>query len=142
MFTEKDILTRLRNGEDAQKIADEMANILNAANKTYTDEKEAEKEKAKAEAAAKIQKEKRKKEADVLMDAIGKFAVKYADPAEQKATKLVFAELDGSVLIEIIDTFTEFKDIFEKIESIFDVKPTGKKKADDVFADLFNKMGW
>ena len=46
MFNEKDILARLQNGEDAQKIADEMAAILNAANKTYTDQKEAEKKAA------------------------------------------------------------------------------------------------
>ena len=50
MFDEKTILARLQNGEDAQKIADEMAAMINAANKTYTDQKAAE-EAAKAEAA-------------------------------------------------------------------------------------------
>ena len=47
MFDEKTILARLQNGEDAKTIADEMAAALNAANKTYVDQK------AKAEAEAK-----------------------------------------------------------------------------------------
>ena len=52
MINEKDILARLQAGEDAQKIADELANMLNAANATYLAEVEA-KKKAEAEAAKK-----------------------------------------------------------------------------------------
>ena len=37
MFDVNEILARLQNGEDAQKIADEMAATLNLANKTYED---------------------------------------------------------------------------------------------------------
>ena len=48
MINEKDILARLQAGEDAQKIADELANVLNAANATYIAEVEAKK---KAEVA-------------------------------------------------------------------------------------------
>ena len=94
MFTEKDILARLQAGEDAQKIADEMANILNAANKTYIDQKEAEQkrlaaEKAAKEAAAKQTKARQKKEADALMEAISKWVVKYytTSPEEEKKYK-------------------------------------------------------
>lgn len=38
MVTEQAILMRLRNGEKADDIANEMINMLNKANQTYTDE--------------------------------------------------------------------------------------------------------
>lgn len=41
MITEQAILTRLRNGEKAEDIANEMIDILNKANQTYIDEQEA-----------------------------------------------------------------------------------------------------
>ena len=49
MFDEKTILARLQNGEDAQTIADEMAAMINAANKTYADQKAAEEAAKKTE---------------------------------------------------------------------------------------------
>ena len=52
MFDEKTILARLQNGEDAQTIADEMAATINAANKTYDDQKAAEEAAAAAETEA------------------------------------------------------------------------------------------
>ena len=55
MFDEKTILARLQNGEDVQKIADEMTTILNQANKAYADQKA-------AEEAAKKRNEVQKKE--------------------------------------------------------------------------------
>jgi enoyl reductase-like protein len=41
MITEQAILARLRNGEKADDIANEMINVLNKANQTYIDEQEA-----------------------------------------------------------------------------------------------------
>ena len=38
MFDEKVILARLQNGEDAQTIANEMADMINKANKMTADE--------------------------------------------------------------------------------------------------------
>lgn len=151
MFTEKDILARLQAGEDAQKIADEMADILNAANKTYTDQKEAEQKRLEAErkakeAAAKQTKARQKKEADALMEAIGKWVVKYyaTTPEEEKKYKSVLAGLDGEVLITIADEAINAAKLYGKMESIFDVKPVGKKKktADDVIADFLKECGW
>lgn len=74
MINEKDILARLQAGEDAQKIADELANVLNAANATYVAEQEA-KRKAAEEAAKKaaeaIAIEEEKNElAQIIADAI------------------------------------------------------------------------
>lgn len=151
MFTEKDILARLQAGEDAQKIADEMADILNAANKTYIDQKEAEQKRLEAErkakeAAAKQTKARQKKEADALMEAIGKWVVKYyaTTPEEEKKYKAVLAGLDGDVLITIADEAINAAKLYGKMESIFDVKPVGKKKktADDVIADFLKEYGW
>lgn len=148
MFTEKDILARLRNGEDAQTIANEMADILNAANKTYEDQKEAEKkrlaaEKAAKEAAAKQLKAHKKKEADALVEALGKWVIKYyAKPEEEKEYRRVLAELDGAALITVADEVVSGVRMIKNMESIFDVKPKGKKNSDDVIAEFLNKMGW
>ena len=148
MFTEKDILARLRNGEDAQAIANEMADILNAANKTYEDQKEAEKkrlaaEKAAKEAAAKQMEARKKKEADALMEALGKWVIKYyAKPEEEKEYRRVLAELDGAALIAVADEVVSGVRMIKNMESIFDVKPKDKKNSDDVIAEFLSKMGW
>ena len=148
MFTEKDILARLQAGEDAQKIADEMADILNAANKTYTDQKEAEKkrlaaEKAAKEAAAKQLEARKKKEADALMEALGKWVIKYnAKPEEEKEYISILAELDGAALIAVADDVVSALKMVKGLESIFDIKPKDKKNSDDVIAEFLNKMGW
>ena len=149
MFTEKDILARLQAGEDAQAIANEMANILNAANKTYEDQKEAEKkrlaaEKAAKEAAAKQLKARKKKEADALMEAIGEWVIKYyaTSPEEEKKYRIVLADLDGAALITVADEVVSGVRMIKNMESIFDVKPKGKKNSDDVIAEFLNKMGW
>lgn len=148
MFTEKDILARLQAGEDAQAIANEMANILNAANKTYEDQKEAEKkrlaaEKAAKEAAAKQMEARKKREADTLVEGIGKWVIKYyAKPEEEKEYRKVLAELDGAALIAVADDVVSAMKMVKGMESIFDIKPKGKKNSDDVIADFLTKMGW
>ena len=151
MFTEKDILARLQAGEDAQKIADEMADILNAANKTYIDQKEAEQKRLEAErkakeAAAKQTKACQKKEADIVMEVLTKWIVKYyaTTPEEEKKYKAVLAGMDGEVLIAIADEAIKAAKMWENMESIFDVKPVGKKtkSVDDTIADFLKEMGW
>lgn len=148
MFTEKDILARLQNGEDAQAIANEMANILNAANKTYEDQKEAEKkrlaaEKAAKEAAVKQMEARKKREADTLVEGIGKWVIKYyAKPEEEKEYRKVLAELDGAALIAVADDVVSAMKMVKGMESIFDFKPKDKKNSDDVIAEFLNKMGW
>ena len=149
MFTEKDILARLRNGEDAQTIANEMADILNAANKTYEDQKEAEKkrlaaEKAAKEAAAKQMEARKKREADTLVEALGKWVIKYyaTSPEEEKEYRRVLADLDGAALIAVADEVVSGVRMIKNMESIFDIKPKDKKNSDDVIADFLTKMGW
>lgn len=103
MINEKDILARLQAGEDAQKIADEMANMLNAANATYMAEQEA-KKKAEAEAAKKAAEasalEEEKNElaqiiADAVMDYIDVCAPDLIDDDEDP--------LDGAEVRKLLD---------------------------------------
>ena len=103
MFNEAEILARLQNGEDIQKIADEMANMLNAANATYLAEQEA-KKKAEAEAAKKAAEasalEEEKNElaqiiADAVMDYIDVCAPDLIDEDEDP--------LDGAEVRKLLD---------------------------------------
>lgn len=103
MINEKDILARLQAGEDAQKIADELANVLNAANATYLAEQEA-KKKAEAEAAKKAAEasalEEEKNElaqiiADAVMDYIDVCAPDLIDDDEDP--------LDGAEVRKLLD---------------------------------------
>lgn len=54
MFEVNDILARLQNGEDVQKIADEMAKTLNEANDQYRAAQEAAKQAQETAAAQKV----------------------------------------------------------------------------------------
>lgn len=105
MINEKDILARLQAGEDAQKIADELANVLNAANATYIAEVEA-KKKAEAEAAKKaaeataIEEEKNELAqiiADAVMDYIDVAAPGLMDDDDELTGEEVRKLLDSMV---------------------------------------------
>ena len=143
MFDEKTILARLQNGEDAQTIADEMAAMINAANKTYTDQKAAE--------AAKKQNELQKQEdlqeiLDMLYDW---FSVYY-----NMDVKEIKSELSADQVIELIDSLKEYFEALKGLEDLFSIKnatkPTPKiiksntkpKSADEQISDFLNKMGW
>ena len=143
MFDEKTILARLQNGEDAQKIADEMAAMINAANKTYTDQKAAE--------AAKKQNELQKEEdlqeiLDMLYD--------WFDIYYNMDVKEIKSELKADQVIELIDSLKEYFEALKGLEDLFSVKnatkPTPKiiksgtkpKSADEQISDFLNKMGW
>lgn len=156
MYTESDILARLQAGEEAQKIADEMAAILNAANKTYTDQKIAE-----AEAAEKIG----KKHADMqaVIDALKCYCVNHIakDEKEVDAYHETFNNLDPAEMCEMfeaLENLTATIKIFEDtlgadslFTSLLDYKPIQKKKvkkvekinsAEDKIADFLKKMNW
>ena len=143
MFTEKDILARLQNGEDVQKIADEMAKMINAANKTYTDQKAAE-EAAKA-AAAKTEVQKKEELQSILDLFCDWFGTYYKmDVAEIKS------ELKADQVIELIDSLKEYIEAIKGLESMFSMKNAPKiiksntkpKSADEQISDFLNKMGW
>ena len=138
MFDEKTILARLQNGEDAQKIADEMATALNQANKAYADQKA-------AEEAAKKQNEVQKKEElqeiiDLFMEWLETF---YGVKVDE--------EVPADSVIELIDSLKEYIDAFKGLEAMLGAKKPATKviksntkpaNADETINAFLNKMGW
>ena len=147
MFDEKTILARLQNGEDAQTIANEMAAMINAANKVYTDQKAAEEAAKAAAAKAEVQK---KEELQSILDLFCDWFGTYynMDVAEIKA------ELKADQVIELVDSLKEYMEAIKGLESMLKVKkpavPVGTKviksntkpNADETINAFLNKMGW
>lgn len=151
MFNEKDILARLQNGEDAQAIADEFAKVINAANKTYTDQKAAE-EAAKAQAKqVEIQK---KEDLQEIMDLFADWLIAY-----YKVDEAAIANVTADQVLELIDSLIEYVQAIKDFEKAFGLdinvlgcgkpaaKPSVKKtvktqSADDTLNAFLNKMGW
>ena len=141
MFDEKTILARLQNGEDAQKIADEMAAALNQANKAYADQKAAE------EAAKKQNDAQKKEDLQEILDMFADwFKTYYGIEAK--------AELEADAVLELIDSIKEYVEALKGLETLFGVKNATKpavkviksntkpKSADEQISDFLNKMGW
>ena len=134
MFTEKDILARLQNGEDVQKIADEMAAIINAANKTYADQKAAE------EAAKKQNEVQKKEDLQEILDLFGD----WLNAHYGIGTK---GDITADQVIEIIESLQEYIEAIKDLEAVFGVKkPTKKivktKSADETIDQFLKQMGW
>ena len=140
MFDEKTILARLQNGEDAQKIADEMAASLNKVNKMYEDQKAAE-EAAKAE-AAKAEVQKREDLQEILNMFADWFKINYGIEAN--------AELEADAVLELIDSVKEYVEALKGLESMFGVKKPAvkviksntKPNVDDTINQFLKDMGW
>ena len=137
MFDEKTILARLQNGEDAQKIADEMAAVLNQANKAYADQKAAE------EAAKKRNEVQKKEDLQEILDLFTEwFKTYYGIDAK--------GELEADAVLELIDSIKDYVEALKDLETIFDIKNAPKiiksntkpKSADEQIRDFLNKMGW
>ena len=138
MFDEKTILARLQNGEDAQKIADEMAAVLNQANKAYADQKAAE------EAAKKRNEVQKKEDLQEILDLFTEwFKTYYGIDAK--------GELEADAVLELIDSIKDYVEALKDLEAIFDIKKpavkatksnTKPKTADEQIRDFLNKMGW
>ena len=137
MFDEKTILARLQNGEDAQKIADEMAAALNQANKAYADQKAAE------EAAKKQNEVQKKEDLQEILDMFADWFKTYYG-IETKG------ELEADAVLELIDSIKEYVEALKGLETMFSMKNAPKiiksntkpKSADEQISDFLNKMGW
>ena len=132
MYTEKDILTRLQNGESADAIANEMAAILNQASKTY------------AEEAAKQNDVQKKKELTAIMEDFTKWFNKYYDVPEVKVEKV-----DADQVIELLDSLIDYTKTLKDLANVFmknDKKPTKTiikaKTPDQAIEDFLTEMGW
>ena len=138
MFDEKTILARLQNGEDAQKIADEMAAVLNQANKAYADQKAVE------EATKKRNEVQKKEDLQEILDLFTEwFKTYYGIDAK--------GELEADAVLELIDSIKDYVEALKDLEAIFGIKKpavkatksnTKPKNADEQIRDFLNKMGW
>jgi dsDNA-specific endonuclease/ATPase MutS2 len=139
MFDEKAILARLQNGEDAQTIANEMADMINKANKMYADEL------AKAEEAKRAEEKKKalelQKTAD-LQDILDQFAAWFQEYYGIDAGD----ELKADSVMEIIDGVQEYMEALKGLKMVIDKKPavkvTKKASADDTINQFLKNMGW
>lgn len=142
MFNEAEILARLQNGEDIQKIADEMAASLNKVNKVYTDSV------AKAEEAKRAEEQKKalnlQKTAD-LQNILDQFAAWLQEYYNINAGD----ELKADSLMELIDGIQEYVDALKGLEMVIGKKPAvkviksnAKPNADDTINQFLKTMGW
>lgn len=139
MFDEKTILARLQNGEDAQKIADEMAAMINAANKAYADQK-AEEEAARA--AAKRAESQKKEDLQEIIDLFMEWLSAHYGVDSQ-------VELTADQVLEVIDSVFEYVEAMKSLESMFVkkapvkvIKSNTKPNADETINQFLAKMGW
>ncbi len=140
MLNEKDILIRLQNGEDAQKIADEIASVINSATKTYAEQQAAEEAKKKTE----VQK---KEDLKVILDMFCDWFGTYYDMNIEN----IKSNLKVDQVLDLIDSIKEYVDALKGLETMFSVKPIGPriiknntsiKSADEQINDFLKKMGW
>lgn len=99
MITEKEILVRLQNGEDAETIANELIDLLNAANATHQAEIEA-KKKAEEEQKKKEAEEKKK---DELAETIANAVMAYIKLAVPTLVEEDEEELSGAEVRKMLD---------------------------------------
>lgn len=146
MFDEATILARLQNGEDAQKIADEMAAALNKVNKMHQDTLA--REAAEKAAAEKANVQKKEELQDILDMLCDWFGTHYGVNAEE-----IKAELTADSVIELIDSLKEYIDAMKGLEALIGSKPVVKKAApvkkivksgnpDETINAFLNQMGW
>ena len=123
MFNKEDILARLQRGEDAQKIANEFADLLNGVIE----------EKAQADAASKRQNEKIK-DAEHMINAIMDYMGKWYPDLE-----LGDIEYDTLEVMDAIDTVVpevrKLMELAKKVEKL--AVPAPKITATDPFAAFF-----
>ena len=136
MFDEATILARLQNGEDVQKIADEMAAALNKVNKLYSDQKA--KEEAER-AAAKRAESQKKEDLQEIIDLFMEWLSTYYNVDTQD-------KLTADQVIELIDSIFEYVEAMKGLEHMFAKKAPAKvvktQSADDTLNAFLNKMGW
>ena len=138
MFDEKVILTRLQNGESVEDIANEMSNLINKVNKTYTDQKA-------AEEAAKAEVQKKEDLQEILDMFTDWFNAYYGIETDGK--------LEADVVIELIDSIKEYVETLNDLESLFSIKKhavkatksnakSKPKSSDEQISDFLKNMGW
>ena len=122
MALENDILARLRNGEDAEKIAQELINNLN--NAIATKDKEDAEAKRIAEEKAKVEQEKQALEdkKNNLADAMARAMVEYYKLSLPEVPEGITKELNGMAMRKQLDAtvglLKSLTDLSKKLDKI------------------------
>ena len=152
MFNKETILARLQNGEDVSKIANEITDIINEANRTYLDQKATEEAEKKAKAEAEAQAKAKQKEEDLaeILSLLADWAEAYYDISREDFMK----NLSAHDIIELIESLQKYMDIFDfsgledgkakiKIKRKVPIESAEKASTpEDIFDSLFKRMGW
>ena len=136
MYDKANILARLAAGEEAQAIANEIADVLNAAVADYEKQKEAE----KAQAANQKRKEDTAKEIfDAIVDFTYEFYPDFHDPEIAKMTGAEIVEnLDGAA--EEARKFRQHLENFDQLlKDMEDIKKQEKTNTKDPIVDFLAK---
>lgn len=144
------ILARLQNGEDAEAIANELINMLNAANSEYVAIQEKEKAEAEAKKVAAARDAELNNLAQGMIDAVAKYLqVAYPDtPIEIKS------EVGVADVREMIDGIYELSTALKDLDKLFgertfkyrpamhDVNAAPKKKnSEEILSDFLKANG-
>lgn len=131
MFDKAHILTRLQNGEDVQKIADEMAKMINEAQDEY---------KAQKAEAEKVEIQK-KEDLAVIVEMYADWLCKYYGFDREE-----IGTLNVDTIIDLIDECMEYVDALAELESILKpkkvVEKPKKKDAQATIDEFIKVMGW
>ena len=122
MFNKETVLARLRNGEDAQVIANEMAELVNEAIKEVQEQK-------KKEEAALREKEK-VAELNAIVEDFGKWLIKHYEIDEPLGL------IDTKEIIETIDELVKNLKALAALDKKIPVKKEGSLE------DFIKQMGW
>ena len=127
MFNKETVLARLRNGEDAQVIANEMAELVNEAIKEVQEQK-------KKEEAALREKEK-VAELNAIVEDFGKWLIKHYEIDEPLGL------IDTKEIIETIDELVKNLKALAALDKKIPVKKA-PVKIEGSLEDFIKQMGW
>jgi len=125
LFDEKVILARLQNGESAVDIANEFADLVNKASKTYEKQKKAEAEKAAFQ-------EKKEKELQKILDDCANWCRTYYD-ADEELAKGIFGAVTAKEMIADLDHIQKCKVM---------AKNVNEDNVDKILSDFIKAMNW
>jgi seryl-tRNA synthetase len=122
MTLENDILARLRNGEDAEKIAQELINNLNSAIATKDKEDAEAKRIAEEKAKAELEKKALEDKKNNLADAMARAMVEYYKLSLPEVPEGIIKELNGVAMRKQLDAtvglLKSLTDLSKKLDKI------------------------
>lgn len=129
MITEKEIMTRLQNGESIDKIAAELTKTLDAANKAY-----------KAEQEKSNKKQDKIDDMTDLLEDLRNYLVRYYSDYESYINE-GFDEFDAEDIVDDLDELLECVDALSSLtDAVKDIKSDGNKAKKGMTSTDINKM--